>query len=70
MLLTVGAFLWFVFLVQFYEKLVHPTQKNLSGEEFYLFGLVLLFFTVIIFLGFRRWRKHPQLPTDKPHGEY
>jgi hypothetical protein len=69
MLLTMGAFLWFMFLGQLYEKLVHPAQKNLNGEEFYLFGLVLAFFTVIIALGFRRWRKSPQPPADEPRSD-
>jgi len=53
MFLTAGALLWFAFLVQLYEKIVHPHQKNLSGEGFFLVGLILAFFTVIIYLGFR-----------------
>ncbi len=41
MLVTLGAFLWLVFLSQFYEKIVRPETKNLRGEEFFLVGLVL-----------------------------
>ncbi|WP_210514018.1 hypothetical protein [Hymenobacter terricola] len=53
MFLTAGALLWLVFLGQLYEKMVHPNQKNLNGEQFFLIGLVLAFFTVIICLGLR-----------------
>lgn len=58
MLLT-GVLLWLTFLSQLYEKLVHPERKNLSGGGFFLVGLALAFFTVIIYLGFRsRNEKH------------
>ena len=53
MLLTLGALLWFVFLGQLYEKLVHPEQKNLNTGEFFWLGLALFFFTAITYMGFR-----------------
>ena len=53
MLLTVGVFLWFFFLTQLYEKVAHPQQRNLSSGEFFLTGLVLTFFTIVTYLGFR-----------------
>ena len=66
MLLTMGAFLWLCFLEALYEKLVHPAQKNLSGEQFFLVGLVLVFFTVIIYLGFRSQREPAEPPAAEP----
>ena len=52
-----GAFVWGVFLVQLYEKAVHPHQKNLNGDEFYGVGLILTFLTVMAYLGLHSARK-------------
>ena len=64
MLLTIGALSWLIFLGQLYEKLVHPGDKNLSGGEFFLAGLVLVFFTLVVYIGFRPHRETP--PTKEP----
>ena len=53
MLLGIGAFLWFAFLGQLYEKTMHPDMKNFSGSEFFLAGLILAFLTALTYLGFR-----------------
>ena len=53
MLGTAGAVLWLFFLTQLFEKFVHPMQRNLSNEEFFLAGLVLALFTTVTYLGFR-----------------
>jgi hypothetical protein len=65
-LLTIGALLWLTFLVQLFEKLVHPQQKNLSGEGFFIVGLVLTFLTAFIYLGFRsRSDERQQMRNDE-----
>jgi len=68
MLLTIGGLSWLIFLGQLYEKLVHPEDKNLNGGEFFLVGLVLTFFTVIVYLGFRSHREPP--PTKEPPSDH
>ena len=54
MLLAIGGISWVFFFAQLFKKIVHPNQKNLRGEEFFLVGLMLLFLTVISYLGFRK----------------